>query len=50
LGGRPDWSPEDQQKQWKQVTLGGRIWGDLPECIRDLEGERVSGPKGRVLK
>jgi hypothetical protein len=29
--------------------LGGRRKWDLPECTRDLAGERLSGLKGRIL-
>jgi hypothetical protein len=32
----------------KPLEVGG--WGDLPECTRDLGGERLSGIKGRDLR
>jgi hypothetical protein len=43
-----DWSPDGQQKEWKQATLG--VWGDLPECARDIGVESLSGIKERNLR
>jgi hypothetical protein len=34
----------------KQVTSGGRRWGDPLGCTRDLGGEKLSGLKGRDLR
>ena len=32
--------PEGHYKEWKEVTLGDRMWGaGFLECTRDLEGE-----------
>ena len=41
---------EDQQKEGKQATLGGRRLGDPPEYTRDLGSERFSGLKERDLR
>jgi hypothetical protein len=46
---KKDWSPESQQKEWKEAISGDRRWGDPPECTRDLGDERLSGLKGRDL-
>jgi hypothetical protein len=46
-----DWSPECQQKEWKQATSGNRrLRGDLPKCTRDLAGKRLLRTKGRDLR
>jgi hypothetical protein len=39
-------------EEWKQATIEGRMrgWGDPPECVRDLGGERLSGLKERDLR
>jgi hypothetical protein len=47
LGEGKDWSPEGQQKEWKQATSG---WEHPPECTRDLGGRRFPGLKERDLR
>jgi hypothetical protein len=43
------WSPEGQQKEWKQATSRNRRLGEPSECIRDLGGERLWGLIGKDL-
>jgi hypothetical protein len=50
-GGEQDWSPEGQQKEWKQANSRGRRWGGYPlECTRELGCVRISELKGKDLR
>jgi hypothetical protein len=49
LGEEKDWNPWDQQKKWKQATLGGRRLRGHSRMHQRF-GERLLGLKGRDLR
>ena len=43
------WGIGGPKKGWKQATLGGKRWGDLLECTRDLGVRDSQDSKGGTL-